>query len=68
LGHAFVERLTRVYLIAREYLEGFEAARGRVYDRDQWVAVLLAAHPAEEYLCQLAALNHAANSEELTLA
>lgn len=65
---AFVERLSRVYLIAREYLEGFESARGRKYERDRWFAVLLAAHPAEEYLCQLAALNHAANSEELTLA
>jgi hypothetical protein len=66
--NAFVERLTRVYLIAREYLEGFESARGRKYERNQWIAVLLAAHPAEEYLCQLAALNHAVNSEELTLA
>lgn len=64
----FVERLTRVYLIAREYLEGFETRRGRKYKRDQWIAVLLSAHPAEEYLCQLAALNHAANSDELTLA
>lgn len=61
---AFVDRLMRVYLIAREYLEGFERARGRVFDRDQWVAVLLAAHPAEEYLCQLAALNHAVNARD----
>jgi hypothetical protein len=66
--NAFVERLSRVYLIAREYLEGFENVRGRKYERDQWFAVLLAAHPVEEYLCQLAALNHAANSDELTLA
>ena len=65
---AFVERLTRVYLIAREYLEDFESARGRKYERNQWIAVLLAAHSTEEYLCQLAALNHAANSDELTLA
>jgi hypothetical protein len=66
--NAFMERLVRVYLIASEYLEAFEGARGRVYDRGQWIAVLLAAHPAEEYLCQLAALNHAASSDELTLA
>ena len=66
--NAFLERLVRVYVIAREYLEGFERTRGRVFDRNQWIAVLLAAYPAEDYLCQLAALNHAANSDELTLA
>jgi hypothetical protein len=60
--------LVRVYLIAREYLAPFDAARGRVFDRDQWISVLLAKYPAEEYLCQLAALNHASGSDELTTA
>jgi hypothetical protein len=58
--------LVRVYLPAREYLGPFEAARGRDFDRDAWISVLLARFPAEEYLCQLAILNHAATSDELT--
>ena len=41
--------------VARDYLVPFEAARGRVFDRDQWISILLAKYPAEEYLCQLAA-------------
>ena len=36
------------------------------FDRDAWIRVLLARFPAEEYLCQLAILNHAATSDELT--
>jgi hypothetical protein len=65
-GHAWLDNLARVYLPAREYLGPFEAARGRDFDRDAWVRVLLARFPAEEYLCQLAILNHAATSDELT--
>jgi hypothetical protein len=66
--NTWLDRLARVYLIARDYLAAFDAARGRPFDRDQWIAALLAKYPVEEYLCQLAALNHAANSDELTLA
>lgn len=66
--NTWLDMLTRVYLVARDYLTLFEVRRGRVFDRDQWIAVLLARYPAEEYLCQLAALNHAANSDELTAA
>jgi hypothetical protein len=65
-GHAWLDNLVRVYLPAREYLGPFEAARGRAFDRDAWIRVLLARFPAEEYLCQLALLNHAATSDELT--
>ena len=53
--NTWLDRLARVYLVARDYLTSFEAARGRVFDRDQWIRVLLAKYPAEEYLCQLAA-------------
>ena len=60
-GHAWLDNLVRVYLPAREYLGPFEAVRGRVFDRDAWIRVLLARFPAEEYLCQLAILNHAAD-------
>jgi hypothetical protein len=66
--NTWIDKLARVYLVARDYLTPFHAARGRVFDRDQWIAVLLAKYPPEEYLCQLAALNHAANSDELTVA
>jgi hypothetical protein len=65
-GYEWLGNLLGVYLPAREYLGLFEAARGRVFDRDAWVRVLLARFPAEEYLCQLAILNHAATSDELT--
>jgi hypothetical protein len=65
-GHAWLDNLVRVYLPAREYLGPFEAARGRDFDRDAWTRVLLARFPVEEYLCQLAILNHAATSDELT--
>lgn len=65
-GYEWLGNLLGVYLPAREYLAPFEAARGRVFDRDAWVRVLLARFPAEEYLCQLAILNHAATSDELT--
>jgi hypothetical protein len=65
-GYEWLGNLLGVYLPAREYLGPFEAARGRVFDRDAWVRVLLARFPAEEYLCQLAILNHAATSDELT--
>ena len=63
--NAWLDNLTGVYLVARDYLVPLEAARGRPFDRDQWITALLAMHPAEEYLCQLAALNHATNSAEL---
>ena len=66
--NTWLDRLARVYLVARDYLTSFETARGRVFDRNQWISVLLAKYPAEEYLCQLAALNHASNSDELTAA
>ena len=66
-GHAWLDNLVRVYLIAREYLAAFEAARGREFDRDAWIGVLLSRYPAEEYLCQLALLNHAATADELTV-
>jgi hypothetical protein len=66
--NAWLDRLTRVYLLARDYLVSYEDSRGRVFNRDQWITALLALYPVEEYLCQLAALNHAANSDELTLA
>jgi hypothetical protein len=65
-GHAWLDNLVGVYLPAREYLGPFEAARGRAFDRDAWIRVLLARFPAEEYLCQLAILNHAVTSVELT--
>ena len=65
-GHAWLDNLVGVYLPAREYLGPFEAVRGRAFDRDAWIRVLLARFPAEEYLCQLAILNHAATSVELT--
>ena len=64
--HTWPDKLIRVYLVARDYLAPFDTARGRDFDRDQWIAVLLGKYPAEEYLCQLAVLNHAANSDELT--
>ena len=66
--NTWLDRLAQVYLVARDYLVPFEAARGRVFDREQWISVLLTKYPAEEYLCQLAALNHASNSDELTAA
>lgn len=65
-GYEWLGNLLGVYLPAREYLGPFEAARGRDFDRDAWVRVLLARFPTEEYLCQLAILNHAATSDELT--
>lgn len=65
-GHAWLDNLVKVYLPAREYLAPFEAVRGRDFDRDAWIRVLLARFPAEEYLCQLAILNHAATFDELT--
>jgi hypothetical protein len=64
---AWLENVVAVYLIAREYLEPLEATRGRVFDRAEWIAALLAQHSQLEYLHQLAALNHAALHEELTL-
>ena len=66
-GHAWLDNLVRVYVIAREYLGPFEAACGRDFDRDAWIRVVLNLYPAEEFLCQLAALNHAATSDGLTL-
>jgi hypothetical protein len=66
-GHAWLDNLVSVYLIACEYLASFEAARGREFDRDAWIHVLLGRHPAEEYLCQLAILNHATTADALTV-
>jgi hypothetical protein len=66
-GHAWLDNLVRVYVIAREYLGPFEAACGRDFDRDACIRVVLNLYPAEELLCQLAALNHAATSDALTL-
>ena len=65
-GHGWLDNVVRVYLVARDYLGPFEAARGRSFDRDAWMRVLLGLYPVEEYLCQLAILNHAATSDELT--
>jgi len=65
-GHGGLDNVVRVYLVARDYLASFEAARGRGFDRDAWIRVLLDLYPAEEYLCQLAILNHAATRDELT--
>jgi hypothetical protein len=62
---AWTENVIAVYLIAREYLEVTEASRGRVFDRDTWITTLLAQHSEEEYLRQLAALNHAAIHDDL---
>jgi hypothetical protein len=58
--NAWLSNMARSYLIAREYLEPAEAARGRVFNRDDWITVLLGLHPEEAYVRQLAALNHAA--------
>ena len=65
-GHGWLDNMVRVYLVARDYLGPFEAARGRGFDRDAWIRVLLGLYPAQEYLCQLAILNHAATRDELT--
>jgi hypothetical protein len=62
-GHAWLDNLVKLHLPARKYLAPFEAARGREFDRDAWIRVLLARFPAEEYLCQLAILNHVATPE-----
>jgi hypothetical protein len=62
---AWLDNMVRVYLIAREYLQPSEAVRGRVFNRDDWIAALLALHPQDEYLAQLAALNHAARHKDL---
>jgi len=59
--NAWIGELTGAYLIAREYLGPCEAARGRAFDRDAWISALLALHPRDQYLYQLAALNHATN-------
>jgi len=58
--HWWLDNVVRVYLVAGDYLAPFEAARGRSFDRDGWIRVRLDLYPSEEYLCQLAILNHAA--------
>jgi len=63
--NAWLDNMAKSYLIAREYLQPVEAARGRNFSRDDWTAVLLALHPRDEYLHQLAALNHAACHRDL---
>ena len=65
-GHGWLDNVVRAYLVARDYLGPFEAARGRSFDRYGWIRVLLGLYPPEEYLCQLAILNHAATRDELT--
>lgn len=60
--NAWIGELTGAYLIAGEYLGPCEAARGRAFDRDAWISALLALHPRDQYLYQLAALNHATNN------
>ncbi|MEU6201142.1 hypothetical protein [Streptomyces sp. NPDC047061] len=57
--------LTGVYVIAREYLEEAERARGRALDCAAWMDVLLAKYSCEQYLCALAALNHATTRDDL---
>lgn len=59
--NAWIGELTGAYLIAGEYLGPCEAAHGRAFDRDAWISALLALHPRDQYLYQLAALNHATN-------
>jgi hypothetical protein len=66
--NAWLSNLARSYLIAREYLEPAEAARGRVFNRDDWITVLLALYPQDAYVRQLAALNHAACHTQLVAA
>ena len=63
--NAWLANMARSYLIAREYLEPAEAARGRVFNRDDWITALLALHPQDAYVRQLAALNHAACPKHL---
>ncbi|MCC2275477.1 hypothetical protein LKL35_08580 [Streptomyces sp. ET3-23] len=65
-AHTWMD-LTRVYLIAREYLEPAERARGRAWDRDAWITAVLDMYPREEYMCALAALNHASTDDALML-
>ena len=66
-GQAWLDSVLTVYLTASEYLAPYERARQRVLDRDAWTGALLDRYPTEAYLCQLAALNHAATSDELTI-
>ncbi len=63
---AWMANMVRTYLIAREYLEPAESSRGREFSRENWITALLALHPRDEYIYQLAALNHAACHKELT--
>jgi hypothetical protein len=59
--NAWIGELTGVYLVASEYLGPCEAARSRAFDGDAWISALLALHPRDQYIYQLAALNHATN-------
>jgi hypothetical protein len=61
---AWLINMTKSYLIGREYLEAAEAERGRVFEPNDWISVLLPLHSREEYMHQLAALNHAARSKQ----
>jgi len=63
--NAWIGELTGAYLIASEYLAPCEAARGRAFDRDAWISALLALHPRDQYVYQLAALNRATNDMAL---
>jgi hypothetical protein len=38
-----------------------DRAKRRAFDRDAWISALLALHPRDQYVYQLAALNHATN-------
>jgi hypothetical protein len=56
--------LVDVYLVAGQYLRPALAERGLAYEPQAWIAALLGLHTPEQYLCALAALNHAAGSPE----
>ena len=56
--------LIGVYLVAQEYLRPAMESRGQVFDRDAWISALLQLYSTEEYLCMLAAFNHATNDAD----
>lgn len=57
-----------MYLVARDYLVSYQPTHGRVFDRNKWITLLPGKYLIEEHLCQLAALNHGANYDELIVA
>ncbi len=62
---AWLNNMVGTYVIAREYLGPAEARRGREFSREDWIAVLLTLHSQDEYLYQLAVLNHVTRHKEL---